>query len=490
MKKTIILAAALICGMMNMNAQTAAGLQEEVEAIAADPTLGEAVISICARTGDGRTLVDIDADNMLVPASNIKLISTGAALHTLGSGYRFETKIGYAGEIQDVVLNGDLYIIGGGDPTTGSKDSIAVELGRTFDEWKRIICDAGIRRIEGRIIGDGRHFDGMAEHPTWLWEDLGTYYGAGATGLMFYENMQSFRVSAGMQSGDPVNIIPSYPETPWMEFRYSCETGNAGTGDQLYMYASDLSPIAEIRGTFGVDKAAKRVDCSNKFPEYTCASLFTDHLRDSGLPCSEGPADFRLCRTEAADSIIILGSSFSPSMKRIAFETNHASNNLYAETLYRTVSKARTGKACYDSCAVALGAVFNDLGLNAKGARIVDGSGLSRQNYVSADFFCRFLEAMMSSPCFEDYIDTLPSPGSHGTLANIMSKSPAEMKERIKVKSGSMNGIRCYSGYIIPTEGCKDKTIIFSIMVNNCTSPSWKVRQLLDKIMASLAGAN
>ena len=71
-----------------------------------------------------------------------------------------------------------------------------------------------------------------------------------------------------------------------------------------------------------------------------------------------------------------------------------------------------------------------------------------------------------------------------------MKGSPAEMKSRIKVKSGSMNGVRCYSGYIIPTEGCKSETIIFSIMVNNCTSPTWKVRPLLDKIMATLASAN
>ncbi len=480
-----------ICCGLSLNAQTPAkSLQYAAEAIVADPALGEAVISICARTGDGRTLVDIDADNMLMPASNIKLISTGAALHTLGSGYRFKTRIGYSGEIKDGVLEGDIYIIGGGDPTTGSRDSIAVKIEQTFGEWKKFISDAGIRRIDGHIIGDGRCFDGMNEHPSWLWEDLGTYYGAGATGLMFYENTQSFSVSAGAKEGDPVNIAPSYPKAPWMEFRYSCGTGKAGTGDRLYMYASDLAPVAEIRGTFGVDRAPKRVDCSNKFPEYTCASYFADYLKGHGISCSEGPADFRLCSGMKAGEVKILGTTFSPTLKRIAFETNHASNNLYAETLYRTIGREKTGKACYDSCTVAINDIFKSLNLSIKDANIVDGSGLSRQNYVSADFFCRFLEAMMDSPSFEDYIETIPSPGSQGTLAGNMSKSPAEMKARIKVKIGSMNGVRCYSGYVIPTEGCKDDTIIFSIMVNNCTSPTWKVRQLLDKIMAAFAAAN
>ncbi len=464
------------------------GLQEVVEAIVRDEALENALVSVCVRTADGGTLVDIEAGRMMVPASNMKLITTGAAMHSLGADYRFETKIGHDGRIEDGVLYGNLYVVGGGDPTIGSKDSIAVDINRTFAQWKAILDGAGISRIEGRIVGDGRFFDGMSEHPTWLWNDIGTYYGAGATGLMFYENMQSFSVRAGTEVGSPVKIRPSYPRTPWMEFRYDCTTGEKGTGDQLYMYTSDLAPVAEIRGTFGIDRAEKRVDCSNKFPEYTCAAYFATYLKTNGISCPGGAADFRLCRdVETPDSLTILGSTCSPSLERIVFATNHASNNLYAETLYRTLGKAETGKACYDSCSVALRNIFNSLGVNPKGSNIVDGSGLSRQNYISADFMCRFLGAMMSSDCFSDYILTIPSPGSNGTLLYNMSSYSDTAKSRIKVKSGSMNGIRCYSGYVLPDRGGKDKIIVFSIMTNNCTAPSWKVRQLQDKIMAAIA---
>ena len=96
----------------------------------------------------------------------------------------------------------------------------------------------------------------------------------------------------------------------------------------------------------------------------------------------------------------------------------------------------------------------------------------------------------MTSPHFESYIASLPSPGKDGTLQYNMKSYPAEMKERILVKSGSMNGIRCYSGYIIPTEGCKEDSIIFSILVNNSTAPTWRLRPLLDKIMGTLAECN
>ena len=124
------------------------------------------------------------------------------------------------------------------------------------------------------------------------------------------------------------------------------------------------------------------------------------------------------------------------------------------------------------------------------GIKVQDGSGLSRQNHVSADFMCRFLGAMMDSDCFEKYLWSLPYPGGDGSLNYNMKGYPESLRKRIRVKSGSMNGVRCYSGYIIPTEGCKDDCIIFSILVNNCTAPTWKLRPLLDKIMGTLAGLN
>jgi D-alanyl-D-alanine carboxypeptidase/D-alanyl-D-alanine-endopeptidase (penicillin-binding protein 4) len=257
------------------------------------------------------------------------------------------------------------------------------------------------------------------------------------------------------------------------------------------MYTSDLAPVAEIRGTFGLDRGKKRVDCSNKFPEYTCAYYFMNHLKKKGIECTEGAGDFKLDPDwETHGDISILGKTYSPTLDRIIFETNHASNNLYAETVLRGLSREMTASASYDSAYVALENVFKELKVALKGADIQDGSGLSRQNYVSAEFFCRFLEGMMSSPHFEAYAASLPSPGGNGTLNYNMKSYPASVRERILVKSGSMNGVRCYSGYIIPTDGCKDDCIIFSIMVNNCTAPTWKLRPLLDKIMGTLAGLN
>ena len=291
-----------------------------------------------------------------------------------------------------------------------------------------------------------------------------------------------------------------------MDFRYACSTGVAGSGDLLYMYTSDLAPVAEIRGTFGVDRAAKRVDCANKFPEYTCAYYFADYLRRKGISCSEGAGDFKLVtdwmQSEGARStekglggLTVLGSSFSPSLERIVFETNHASNNVFAETLFRSLGKTLRSSACYDSSYVAINDAFSELGLSGlKGIRIQDGSGLSRQNLVSPEALCRFLYAMTLSPAFDMFLESLPSPGFTGTLEYNMKGQPEALRSRIKVKSGSMTGVRCYSGYILPSvaadAGFPEEALIVSIMTNNCTSPTWKVRPLLDRLMVALAKTN
>ena len=206
--------------------------------------------------------------------------------------------------------------------------------------------------------------------------------------------------------------------------------------------------------------------------------------------------------TERCDTIdiTILGETLSPTLKRIAFTTNHVSNNLFAETLLKTLGKELDGGNTYEVSCLALEKALNKMGLDTRSLHIQDGSGLSRQNYVSADFFCRFLKRMMDSPAYNDFLYGLPYPGGNGSLQYNMKNYPYELRSRIKVKSGSMTGVRCYSGYILPsvtsasgsveTKGLPEGALIISIMTNNCTSPTWKVRPLLDRLMVALAKHN
>lgn len=432
----------------------------------------------------------------------MKLITTGMAIHLLGPDFKYITRIGYSGVIKDGTLDGDLYIVGGGDPTIASKDSISISRTDLFRQWKSFLDKAGIKRVSGNVIGDGRYFDGPMEHDTWSYQDIGTAYGAGLNGLSFYENAQDFRVSAGPSVGSPVNVSVIFPATPWMKYEYSCKTAPAGTGDQLYLFNSDFAPRAEVRGSFAIDRKPKVEEFSNRFGSYTCAYYFCDYLRSSGIAVSGTPADIirGRIRTDLSsseysryaskvDDLNMLGQTYSPSLARIARETNLKSDNFYAETLFRTLGRRLHHSASYDSSYVAVNEVMKSLGISADDIRIVDGSGLARHNYISPSFFVLFLSAMMDSPSFADYIQTIAQPGSRHYESRLR-ESPASVKSRVHLKSGSMNGVRCFSGYIEPSAGSKSDTIVFSIMTNNSLAPASRLDPIIDRIITLLATDN
>lgn len=443
--------------------------------------LASASVGILAISGDGDTLVCINPGKLLLPASNMKLVTTGLALHVLGADFMYETELRHSGTISDGVLDGNLYIRGGGDPTLASDDSIALPADKLFAQWAKILSDNGINRIDGHIIGDDRHFSVMPEVQSWQWDDCGTYYGTGVSGLSFYENVQTFRVSAGAAPGDSVSIVPMTPECPWMSFDFSkSSTGEAGTGDKLYYYTSRYAPFGEMRGTFAVDRKPKTLECSNKFPAYTCAYLFSEYLG-----CAGGAGDSGYFRPEdlpsAGEPTEKIGSTFSPSLGRIAFETNYESNNLYAEALYLTLGKAMYGDDSKAGAAVA--SALASLGLDASSVEIKDGSGLSRQNMLSPEFLCSFLSAMKKSPAFGDFLKSLPYPGSNGTMSNVMHGYDASGLKRILLKSGSMTGVKCFSGYILPSDGKPEDAAVFSIMINNSQLSQYRMQLLVDRLL-------
>lgn len=476
--------------MYTAEGQTRDDVTEAMKNVLGSDDFKGASVSMLAVTGDGDTLLCHDSDRLLIPASNMKLVSTALAMHSLGPDYRYGTGIGYSGTIEDGTLRGDLYIIGGGDPTIGSANPIATPLDTLFGEWMGMISDTGISHIEGNIVGDGRFFSGMDGHPTWEVCDAGTYYGTGTSGLSFYENVQDFNVSAGEKPGDPVNIEPGYPETPWMEFIYSCTTGKPGTGNSLYFYPDSFYPCGEMRGTFAVDRQPRTEHAANRFPEYTLAWYFWRFLADNGIESEEGPADtgpvFGICAMPQ-DSLKIIGRTFSAPLSDIIAETNRKSNNLYAETLMKTLGKEYCGSGCYDSSYVAVRGLLEETGVTGHRTIIRDGSGLSRENLLSAEFLCDLLMKMTLSPSFEDFFNSLPRPGGIGTLEYEMQSVPFSIKDRIRMKSGSMGGVRCLSGYIIPETGAREDMIIFSLLVNGYTVPLYRIQSALDSIILSLA---
>ena len=463
--------------------------------IQAQEAFSNAIWGAYAVRADGTVLQDVRGSNLMVPASNVKIITAGTALETLGKDFRWDTNLAYCGTIEDGVLRGDIYIIGGGDPTLaagGNADAV-------FEEWKLMLQAKGINAVEGNIIGDPRYYDGLPEATSWQSEDIGFYYGKGPEALNYFKNSQNLNASAGKAEGDPVQITVTDPQLPWMRFYHSSTTAAAGSGDKLYFYNSDLAPVGAMRGTLGLDVKNKNEQVSNRFPAYTCAYFFHQYLQQNQLPVSGGYADISpdgFVRTDldapgtqkAAEwsDMKNIGSSYSVQLSQVIEEMLRTSDNFYAEATLQAIGLNVRGHTDFASGTGAIEDFVKEMGLDTKGMRLKDGSGLSRANYVSPAFLVSFLKMMMGTSSYETFVETLPRPG-YGTLASYMSGAPQDVKARVRMKTGSMDGVRCLSGYILPADDNKENTIIFSIMVNNSTATSRSLISELDRMILNLA---
>lgn len=365
----------------------------------------------------GDTIVSLNKGRCMVPASNMKLITTAAAYLKLGRAYTFKTTIATDGSVCDSTLRGNLYIIGGGDPLIGDLFQYLPKEDVPFGKWRKVLVDNGIHRIEGNIVGDGSYFGGELRHTDWSTEDERSKDGVVPSGLTWRGKM-----------GDS---IPDGPLAAAVHFRQ-------------WLIANGI-PVS------GISAAAH------------------------------------------ADSLTILGSAQSATLNHIAGIANRYSDNFCAETLLKAIGKASNGSDDYDSATAALHRALSPIGLAGPSAamRFADGSGLSRKNYVSPEFFVRLLTAMNRTGCYKDYLNSLPRPGrKDGTLTTRLPKAPQEVKNRIYMKSGSMNGVRCFSGYILPSDGDTRKTIAFSLMVNNFVGRQAELAPILDNIIFELSNEN
>lgn len=402
-------------------------VQKSVEALdSKGGALEHAVWGVLAVNFKGDTLAELNKGKCMVPASNMKLVTTAAAYLKLGRDYRFNTTIATDGQIKDSTLCGNLYIIGGGDPLIGNLFSYLPKEDVPFSKWNKILTDNGIARIEGAVVGDGSYFCGELRHSDWSTEDERSKDGVVPSGLTWRGKM-----------GD------SIPDGPLA----------AATHFRRWLIANG-TPVSGTATETGARQPSDR---------------------------------------QSPDSLTILGTAQSATLNHIASIANHQSDNFCAETLIKAIGKSNNGSDDYDTATTALHRALSPIGLAgpSAGMRFADGSGLSRKNYLSPEFLVSLLRGMARSRYYKDYLHSLPRPGrADGTLKTRLPKAPSAVKDRIYMKSGSMNGVRCFSGYILPSDGNTQNTICFSIMVNNYVGSQTKLAPVLDALILELANEN
>jgi serine-type D-Ala-D-Ala carboxypeptidase/endopeptidase (penicillin-binding protein 4) len=462
-------------------ARSAHRLQHDIDAVLAAPELQRGYWGVLVRSLDtDQTLYALNARKLLMPASNMKIVTLAAAGEVLGWDYAYETKVAACGAVDGGSLNGDLVVIGSGDPSVTESNAAA-----TFDAWADRLKTAGVRRIAGRIIGDDNAFDHEALGMGWSWDDLQDGYATGVSALQFNENVARLTIAPGSAIGAPAVVAVS-PDTSGLSIRNLLTTADEGGAVAIRTRRLPGSSIVALDGTIpsGAPPRVETVSVESPtrfFVQALRAALVDRAIEVDGPAVAVGeikdPADLPLL-----ESCAVVLSQRSPPLSALAATMMKTSQNLYAETLLKTLggfdrpATIAMGRAAVET-------VMNGWGV-AEGSLIErDGSGLSRYDYVTPEALVAILTHVDRDAKQRDAFEsTLPIAGRDGTLANRMKGTAAE--GRVRAKTGSMANVRALSGYATTTDG---ERVVFAVIANNFDVSGQRISEAMDAIVIAIA---
>jgi D-alanyl-D-alanine carboxypeptidase/D-alanyl-D-alanine-endopeptidase (penicillin-binding protein 4) len=401
----------------------------------------------------GDELYNLNAEKVLIPASTMKLVTTASAFEILGTEYRFETQIKYQGKIlKNGNLDGDLVLIGGADPALGSEyfEDYYIDF---FKNWAKKIRAQGIQKITGDLIFDGSIFNSERVPDTWIWGDIGNYYGVGANAFTVYDNMFSITFSSPKKAGKATKVIATYPKIEGIQIKNEVVSADNNV-DNAYVFGGPFDKTRVIRGTIPHDRKAFTIKAAIHQPEEILAHDFLKALNDEGIFVM-GKISFEAVNRKALKTIYI---QESPTLAEIGEVLNHESINLFAEHFLNQMAVEKMGVGNREEAIKLVKELWDSKGISTEYLFMKDGSGLSHFNAVSPAFFTQLLKFMAYNDAF---VSSLPTAGE-GTLNRFSQKLfPGNT---LQAKSGSMTRIRCYSGYLKTNSG---RTVVFSVMFNH-----------------------
>jgi D-alanyl-D-alanine carboxypeptidase/D-alanyl-D-alanine-endopeptidase (penicillin-binding protein 4) len=404
----------------------------------------------------------------LAPGSTLKTITSITALNLLGKDHTFKTTFSYNGTISaDGTLTGDVIIRGYGDPTLGSWRWETTKEQHILTQMVTALKTAGIKRVNGRVIGDDSYYDTQAIPDGWIWQDLGTYYGAGSTALCWRENQFAIRLHAG-EVNTPISIVGTTPAMPYLTFKSELVNGAAHTGDQGYPYLPAInSNMMYVRGTYAIDQTKKTIAAAVPDPAYDLAWHLTDTLKLLGITVSNVPESAMTLRNKDGhipQSTTFLLTINSPALGSILYWQNHISINLYAEQLLRALTETNKLPATTGNGVKTLQSFWATKGIDSNSLNIFDGSGLSPGNRVTTLTMATVLQSAVKESWYSVFYDSLP------------------VYNDMHMKSGSINSCQAYTGY----QTHNGRQLCFSIIVNNYNGSARSIKDKMFKVLDEL----
>ncbi len=415
-----------------------------------------------------------------IPASNMKVFTTAAVLDRLGPNFRFETRLGYEGQLQENgVLTGDLVLIGGGDPGLANKLGSG-SIFQHLDTMAREVERAGIRLIQGDVIGDDSFFSYAPHGRGWNKKDLEYHYAPRVSALSFYDNLLNLVARPGRRTGQPIRLA-SYPSNSLFQLVNMGTTVADGPQATGYLFRSLGNHKAVISGQIPVSSPGWTRRITMEDPALYTATLLRDRLRKRGIRLAGSVRSRHTAPADGVETQIIYVHE-SPPLIQVIFRVNRESHNLYAEILLRTLGAVVKGRGSDSGGLEVVYELLREAGVPLRLTDLQDGSGLSEQNLITPRAQSLLLRHVAGKSFFPFFLGSLPVAGRNGTLSGRMGGTPAA--NRVFAKTGTLSNAITLGGYV---QSRSSELLAFSILVNDHRFGHWNARRGIDQICSLLA---
>ena len=466
--------------IQQLNAQTT--IDALLEGYKADKDLQHAQYSFCIMDASTSKIVkEYNSELSLIPASTLKIVTTSAALGILGKDFTYKTNYNllYNSTSVDKTTETQLFIEGSGDPTFNSSyfysnDSLfLIPLVNKLQLKK-------IKNISSIYISTA-YFDNTIPS-TWIWGDIGNYFGAGANGLSYKDNKFSlFYESGALNTKARLDYIsPLYFSD---KIKIESEVISRGTEDDAFVFGDPNSFTRKVTGSIPPNKKQYEVEAQMPEPPLFFEYELKKELTKYHLTSNEKTKPTKIKETDTTFKSQLIYTHISPKLDKIVFYTNTKSNNHYAESLLKTVGAVKSKKqGTTENGIEAVKNYWQARGIDISGLHMADGSGLSRANTITTKIQATILSKIFrDTVMYNSFNASLPVAGKNGSMTNLCKGTFAE--NNMRAKTGYINRARGYCGYVKTKSG---KELSFSVLFNNYDCSPKEMKLKIEKLLIAL----
>ncbi len=486
--------------------QTVAELQARIAALLDQPKFAAARFGVLVKVvgaGQGKIIFERDADKAFMPASNMKLYTSSAALDAFGPEFKIKTSVYATKPVKAGRVVGDLILYGRGDPNLSprfegenpdryndhtSADKIA-PIERLADQIKA----AGVKTVTGNLIGEDSFFADDLVGPGWEWDDLQFYYGAEVSALTVNDNCVSFTVKPGAKAGDKPTITVQ-PQTDYVKIINNATTSVSGAM-RVGVNRPLNSNTIEFFGSIPRNREKFEVNIAIHDPAAFAATLLKEALSRRGVRVMgkvlHTDAVARVAKPFDESKLKEIAKVESQPMTEMLKVINKESQNLHTELLLRQLGvnggqheldEYGRPKTTISRGNEARRQFLQKAGVDVTPLSMRDGSGLARQDLITPRATARLLEFMLTHPHFNVFRESLGIAGTDGTLERRMRDTAAA--GNFRGKTGTLSYVNALSGYVTTKRG---QVVVISSVGNNFVGPGREVTAVLDQICVMLA---